>query len=215
MKKLAAYKKNFREFVTDADFINKTIKSLNLAKNSKILDIGTGIGAMSTLLALNGFHVLTGEPEIDPERDKMNEHDHQYGDFKENHHENHEECNWGDWNDWRESAKVLGVEDRIKYQYFDVEDLPFSNEAFDGIFLYDTLQHVKNREIALNKCLRTLNSNGVIVVIEWTMKQIEEDYKNYGYKIEFIDPRDYIKQADVSTKLLKGDAVNIYILRKK
>ena len=47
------------------------------------------------------------------------------------------------------------------------------------------------------------------------MKQIEEDYKNYGYKIEFIDPRDYIKQADVSTKLLKGDAVNIYILRKK
>ena len=118
MKKLAAYKKIFHEFATDADFINKTIKKLNLSKNSRILDIGTGIGAMSTLLALNGFHVLTGEPEKEPKGDKWNHHDHLHGDSTENHHDNNGECNWEAWNDWRVSAKALGVEDKIKFQYF-------------------------------------------------------------------------------------------------
>lgn len=170
---------------------------------------------MSTLLALNGFYVLTGEPKTDSERDDWNHHDHHHGDSKEIHHEDHGECNWGAWNDWRESAKTLGVEDKIKYQYFDVEDLPFSKNSFDAIFLYDTLQHVKNREIALNECLRILNDNGVIVVIEWSKKQIEEDYKKYGYRIDFIDPRDYLKLNDISTELMKGESVNIYILKKK
>jgi ubiquinone/menaquinone biosynthesis C-methylase UbiE len=215
MKKLTAYKRIFLEFATDANFINETIKKLNLTKNSRILDTGTGIGAMSTLLALNGFHILTGEPEVEPEGDNWNHHDHLHGDSKENHHDNHGDFNREDWNDWRESAKALGVEGKIKFQNFDVEDLPFSNEFFDGIFLYDTLQHVKNREIALNECLRILNTNGVIVVIEWTKKQIEEDYKKYGYRIDFIDPRDILKRDDISTELVKGEAVNIYLLQKK
>ena len=137
---LERYKKIIHEdFTKDIEFINETIKKLKLDKNSKILDVGTGIGAMSILLALNGFYVLTGEPEVDPERDAWNHNDHHHGDNQANHHENHEEHNWEAWNDWRESAKALGVEDKIKYQNFNIEDLPFSNEIFDGIFLYDTL----------------------------------------------------------------------------
>lgn len=210
------YKKTIHEdFTKDIELINETIKELNLDKNSKILDVGTGIGAMSILLALNGFYVLTGEPEVDPERDDWNHHDHHHGDSQENHHEDHEEHNWKAWNDWRESAKVLGVKDKIKYQNFDVQELSFSDESFDGVFLYDTLQHVKNREIAFSECLRVLRANGVVAVIEWTKKQIEEEYKKYGYKIDFINPRDYLKNNDISIETLNGDAVNIYLLRKK
>lgn len=210
------YKKTIHEdFTKDIEFINQTIKELNLDKNSKILDIGTGMGAMSILLALNGFRVLTGEPKVDPERDNWNHHDHHHGDGKEYHHENHKECNREAWNDWRESAKALEVEDKIKYQNFVIEDLPFSNEFFDGIFLYDTLQHVKNREIALSECLRVLKIDGVIVIIEWTKKQIEEEYKKYGYKIEFVDPREYLKRSDILIDVLEGDVVNIFLLMKK
>ena len=212
---LEKYKKIIHEdFTKDIEFINETIKKLKLDKNSKILDVGTGIGAMSILLALNGFYVLTGEPEMGPERDVWDHHDHHHGDNQEDHHENHEEYNWEAWNDWRESAKALEVEDKIKYQNFDIEDLPFSNEIFDGIFLYDTLQHVKNREIAISECLRVLKIKGIIVIIEWTKKQIEEEYKKYGFKIEFVDPREHLKRSNILIDVLEGDLVNIFLLRK-
>ena len=48
-----------KDFLKDIDFIDKTIKHLNIQSDSKILDIGTGIGAMAILLALNNFTVLT------------------------------------------------------------------------------------------------------------------------------------------------------------
>ena len=54
-----------KEFAFTADFVNEIIQNLNLPKNARILDIGTGMGNMAIMLALNGYKVLTGEPETD------------------------------------------------------------------------------------------------------------------------------------------------------
>ena len=212
---LTNYKKNFREFATNVDFINEIIINLNLEKDSKILDIGTGMGTMSILLALNGFHVLTGEPEVDSERDGEDHHGHHHDDNNEVQYKNHEEYIGELWKDWRKSAKNLGVEDKIQYQNFDVHNLSFVSQSFDGIFLYDTLQHVNNREMALNECVRVLKNDGVIVIIEWTKKQIEEDFKKYGFKIDYIDPRDFVSRKDIMIEELNSELVNIYLIRKK
>lgn len=213
MRDLAKYKKIYREFAADADFINEIIINLNLEKDSKILDVGTGMGAMSVLLALNGFRILTGEPEVDPERDGEDHHEHHHEDNDEIHYEKHEDCNWESWNDWRISAKSLGVEDKIQYQNFDVQSLSFTNQSFDGIFLYDTFQHIKDRETALNECVRVVKNDGVIVVIEWTKKQIEEDFKKYGYKIEYIDPRDFNSREDIFIEEFNSKVVNVFLIR--
>jgi ubiquinone/menaquinone biosynthesis C-methylase UbiE len=203
--KLDKYKKIFREFAEEAEFMNDNINQLNMDKESKILDIGTGMGAMSTLLALNGFIVLTGEPKVDPEGHNHGTH---------NHHDHHAKHDDGAWNNWKKSAKMLGVEDMIKFQNFDAQDLPFEDFSFDGIFLYDALQHIQDRKLALNECLRILNKKGVIVVIEWSKKQIEKDYKKYGYEIDYIDPQDYINREDIIIRVSQGETINFYVIRK-
>ncbi len=199
------------DFTKDADFINATINNLNLDKNSKILDIGTGLGAMAILLALNGFDVLTGEPEIDPERDKW---EHNELDHGEPHCDHNEQHHGGYEFNWRESAKTVGVEHKIEYQHFDAQDLPFPDDTYDGIFMYDTLQHINKREIALNECLRVIKPGGIFSVIEWNKYSIEQDEKEYGFTIDYIDPRVILKQDNISIEIFKGKFVNMYILRK-
>ena len=192
-------KKIDEEFFRDIDFIDESIKKLNLDKDSRILDIGTGWGIMAIILALNGFDVLTGEPKEDPERNSCSQHEEHHKSLGSN---------------WREYSKSVGVDNKIKYQFFDAQDLTFPDASFDGIFLYDTLQHIQNRELALRECIRVIKLSGIIVVIEWNEKQIKEDYKKYGFKIDFINPIELIQSDDVSIETLKGDLVNIYLLRK-
>jgi ubiquinone/menaquinone biosynthesis C-methylase UbiE len=213
---LSSYKETFREFADNADFINEKIDLLKLDKDSKILDIGTGIGAMSILLALKGFKVLTGEPEEDPEKYEFEHwHSHNSDVSHEKDHIHHHDYDWEAWDNWEQSAKVLGVVDKIVYQHFDAQDLPFEDGLFDGIFFYDSLQHIENRELALRECLRVLKEKGNIIIIEWSEKQIEEDYKKYGFKIEKIDPHDYLDLKLISIEKVSGDVVNFYTIRKK
>lgn len=192
---LEKYKQVIHEdFTGDADSIDKMIKSLSLSKDSKILDIGTGLGAMSILVAINGFDVLTGQPEKDPE---WEEHEHE---FTMSH--------------WEDSAKAVGVEDKIKFQYLDAENLDFPDESFHGIFMYDTLQHVKNRATALNECLRVIKPDGLVCVIEWNEKSIKETEEEYGFTIDYINPEEILNRDDISVELVTGNLVNMFIMRR-
>ena len=89
------------KFSFAADFLYQTVEEFKLKKSEKILDIGTGFGIMSIILALHGYNVITGEPE------------------------GH---NWANWN---ESAKKVSVEDLITFKFFQAEDLPFESKTFD------------------------------------------------------------------------------------
>lgn len=205
---LEKYKKVLGEdFTKDAEFIDSQIKAMNLNENSKILDVGTGWGTMAILLALNGLHVLTGQPEYDPEWEEHKDDEH--GHLCEHEH-NHDFPN----SDWRENAMSVGVEDLIDFQNLDAHNLDFSDNSFDGVFLYDALQHMMDRERALNECIRVSSSTGIVCVIEWNQKTIDTEKKEFGYEIDYVDPRDILNRNDISIKHKKGEYVNIFLLKK-
>jgi ubiquinone/menaquinone biosynthesis C-methylase UbiE len=186
------------DWTHDIELIDETIRYLNLEKSSKILDIGTGFGVMAISLALAGYDVLTGEPE---EKDEWQEHC--------------EEHNWEDYVDWRESARSFGVERNIEFEHFNAEHLPFPQESFDAVFLYDALQHMVDREKALQESLRVMKSNGIICVIE-VNEYGSKYYKEHEatFDTEKVDPRNYIIRDDIAVEVVPGDFSDAYILKK-
>ncbi|MFC2010213.1 methyltransferase domain-containing protein [Chloroflexota bacterium] len=114
------------EWTLDIGFIDDAIHLLDLVVNAKVIDIGTGAGVMAVCLALNGFDILTGEPE---------------GEYEA--HQEHEGHSGHGYPDWREAVKAFKVENKIRYQHLNAEHLPFPSASFDGVFLYDTLHHIK------------------------------------------------------------------------
>ncbi|MFX1275671.1 MAG: class I SAM-dependent methyltransferase [Promethearchaeota archaeon] len=205
-------KKIDEDFTHDIEFIFNTIKDLKLDKNSKILDIGTGYGIMATILALNGFDVLTGEPKEDPLRDE-------YYKYHEEHCHKHQEENHTNHNrmenyDWRILARDLKVENKISYCNFDAQNLDFPDNTFKAIFMYDALQHIHDKKAALKECIRILDANGLICVIETNQMGIDYYKKNYNFTINLVDPRTILNEKNILFKVIKGHHVNFYIVRK-
>ena len=195
-----------KDFSKEAELIDKTIKDLNIAKNAKILDVGTGFGAMAILLALNGFNVLTGQPKSDANWSHHHNHNSSHEHDCSHHFENVKS--------WSENALFLGVRDRIEFEYFDVEKLKFGSESFDAVFMYDSLQHVSDRGLALNQCLRVLKPEGLVCVIEWNKQTVDCWNTKEDLGMEYVDPREILGEEKVSFELVFGKEINIYIIRK-
>ena len=170
------------------DSLNHIVINLNLPKNARILDIGTGDGKMAITLALNGFKVITGEPEDD---------DSKYA--KKN---------------WLENAKKVGAEDLITFSPIRAENLSYENESFDAIFMYGTLHHVNHIETSLKECLRVLKKKGVICLIEPNNEMINHIKKKNPNHPDAVDPTDLIKDFFVNINIIKEPNVIGYIIKK-
>jgi ubiquinone/menaquinone biosynthesis C-methylase UbiE len=199
------------DFSKDAEFMERVIKEIGLNPDAKILDIGTGFGAMAILLALNGYDVLTGQPENDPEWDEHAQVHHEHGEGHEGHHEHgfHPEMM-----DWRKNARKAGVLDKISFQFLDALNLDFADKSFDGIFMYDVLQHIEDRKRVLLEATRVLSENGAVCVFEWNKRSKRETEEKEGFTIDYIDPRKILKGIDFRIDLFEGDYLNAFIIRR-
>ena len=172
------------EFSNNAEFINEVIVYLCLKKNAKLLDIGTGRGTMAILLALKGYHVITGEPEGD------------------------------DWADWRRTAKKVGVEDLITFNYLNAEELAFPETKFDAIFVYGSFHHIPDKISALKEFIRVAKQDGLIIIFEFTPEGVEEIRKSFPSHADAVDPRDYTKNMSLTLEIIEHGNINAYIYKK-
>lgn len=186
------------EWSHDIELIGQAIDRLALGKRARILDVGTGFGIMAISLAVDGFDVLTGEPEEEHGK-------HEWW---------HEQHSTGGYSDWREAAKSLGVEGKITFQHLDARHLSFEDESFDAVFLYDALQHIEGREKALAECVRVVRPRGVVCAIETNERGIEYFRRTEGFDIERVDPSELAAGMELATEVLDGEFSNAYIFKK-
>lgn len=173
------------KFSYNADFISEVIESLNMDKNARILDIGTGQGFMAINLALHGYQVITGEPEEDL------------------------------WADWRTEVKKVNLGNLIEFKPLRAEFLPFEDLYFDAIFLYVSFHHIFNKFSALKECIRVIKKHGLIVIFELTPKGIEEVRESIPSHPDAVDPRIYSSNLPLSIKLIENPFINAYIFKRK
>ncbi len=171
------------KFSRDADFLSSVVAKLNLAKESGILDVGTGWGHMAITLALHGFKVITGEPE------------------------------GAKWADWRSRAKKANVEDKITFKPFYAENLPFEDASFDAVFLYTSLHHIDNKARAVNEILRVMKPNGALIIIELTEEGVNLIRKRHIHHPDPVNPRDFTKGFNLEVKIIESRYLNAYIFK--
>jgi len=178
------------EFGFIFDNINPILQELEIDKNAKILDVGTGEGRMAITLALSDYKVLTGELESD---------ESEYA--KKN---------------WFESAKKAEVDHLITYTPFNAEKMPFEDNSFDAIFISGTLHHIGDRQATFNESVRVVKKNGIVCIFEPNNQAIVTiRSKKFPDHPDAVDPKDYNIVLKLPVEIKKTSFYDAYIFQKK
>jgi len=189
------------EFNEDIEFIDRALRSLMIPQSSKVLDIGTGMGIMCSILTLHGFWVTTGQPK-DYEEDGHNleEHNHQKDFYT------------GRKVKWQDVIKELAMTERVDYKNLNILDLPFEDDSYDLVFVYDVLQHIDNIDKGIGECLRVARKGNRIFFIELNEKGVSMLNKKYNGDLDFIDMTERINSEEINLHIIRGELSNMYML---
>ncbi len=179
-----------KEYSFSAIDTDKVVKELNLPRNAKILEVGTGMGSLSITLALNGYKVITGEPVDD---------DTIYANQK-----------------WLQNAEKVNVQDFIEFKPFDAIDIPYDSGSFDAVFCQGTLHHIveSEREKVLQEFIRITKFNAIICFLEPNLKAIQMIRESDPLHPDAADPNKYNQNLKLIFRKIKGSNFDTYIFQR-
>lgn len=163
---------------------------LALAPGAKVLDVGTGVGNFAIYLGLNGFDVVTGEPEDVSTRYARH--------------------------DWATNAEAAGVRDRIRFEPFGAHHMPFEDNAFDAVFFFGVLHHVdaQDRGAAFQEALRVTKPGGVVTYFEPSSSTLQRVWEKDPDHPLAVKPSEYRGNSVAEETRLSGKMMDIYLFEK-
>jgi ubiquinone/menaquinone biosynthesis C-methylase UbiE len=165
----------------------RALRELGLSPGARVLDVGTGSGNFAIYLALQGHHVVTGEPAADTSR---------YA-----------------GQDWAARAQKVGVRDKIRFEPFDASAMPFASAEFDAIFFFGVLHHIPGdrRNAVLREALRVAKPGGAVVFFEPRREMLEKLWVDDPDHPPAANPREYLTDRAVREQRIKGAFMDVFI----
>jgi ubiquinone/menaquinone biosynthesis C-methylase UbiE len=130
------------------------IELCHIKKDTYVLDVGCGVGATSCYLAKNYGCKVVGVDISEMMIKRANER-----------------------------RKREHVENRVEFRVADVQNLPFENDIFDVVISESVITFVKDKQKAINECVRMTKLGGYVGLNEETwMKTPPQEIVEYYYR---------------------------------
>ncbi len=147
-------------FGIDVTWRKRVIQIIHDKKPDKILDIASGTGDLAIMAAKKTAATTIIGADISEGMLKVGE----------------------------EKINKLGLQDRIKMQVADSENLPFESNYFDAITVAFGVRNFENLDKGLQEIYRVLKPNGVFVVLETSVPSLPLIKQGYLFHSNVILP---------------------------
>lgn len=163
-------------FFTEMYQVLNLLQAMAIRPYGRVLEVGSGPGWVTEILALLGYNV----DAIEPTRDMIDIAQRRIA------------CAF-------ECYKLSGPPE-VRFHEATLEDCSLPDESFDAVLFHEALHHVVDEEKGLARCFQLLRPGGVLGVSEWAWipgdrqleEQLEEEIARFGtlespYTQEYLD----------------------------